>query len=359
MKSEFCSDALRILDSQGHADAALLPTVDDEKLLQMLKAMIRARRVDERRLQLQRRGDIGTFAPNKGQEAAQIGAVANLQPNDWFVPAFRELAALLWRGTPISQLLLYDSGYNEGGAVAEGKTDFPIAIPVATQLPHAAGIAYGIKYRGDSAVVMAFFGDGATSEGDFHEALNFAALHQLPLVFICQNNHWAISMPRERQTRSRTLAQKALAYEMPGVLVDGNDLFAVYAASGQAVDRARAGAGPTLIECDTYRIEVHTTADDPTRYRDQADVDAWIGRDPIERLLRYATARGIVDDAAIETFKAQVDEEFRAAWKDTERRIAELERAPLAMFDYLYEQPTPALEVQRARLQRYLQRGGA
>jgi pyruvate dehydrogenase E1 component alpha subunit len=358
LKSEFSTEVLRILDTEGRADTSLLPDVDDELLLQMLKAMIRARRVDEKRLELQRRGDIGTFAPVKGQEAAQIGAIANLQKNDWMIPAFRESAAMLWRGTPISQLLLYDAGYNEGGLIDGDSHDFPIAIPVATQLPHAAGIAYAAKYRGDAVVAMTFFGDGATSEGDFHEAMNFAALQQLPLVFICQNNHWAISVPRERQTRSRTLAQKALAYGMPGLLVDGNDLLAVYAACEDAVERARGGKGPTLIECDTYRMEVHTTADDPSRYRDQEEVEAWAARDPIDRVVSYARERGAIDDAAIEAFEQEVEEDIRNAWKEACQRMAELDGTPLAMFEHLYAEATPAVQAQREWYRRYLDRSG-
>lgn len=350
---------MRILDSGGKADESLLPAVGDDSLVQMLKAMIRARRVDQKRLELQRRGDIGTFAPVKGQEAAQIGAVAQLDKGDWMVPAFRESAAMLWRGTPIDQLFLYDAGYNEGGAIDEASHDFPIAIPVATQLPHAAGIAYAARYRGDGAIVMTFFGDGATSEGDFHEALNFAALHSLPVVFVCQNNHWAISVPRERQTRSRTLAQKALAYGMPGVIVDGNDLFAVYAASEHAAGRAREGEGPTLIECDTYRMEVHTTADDPTRYRDAEEVEAWAQRDPIDRVIRYARERGALDDGAIKSFEETVEEEIRHAWEEASKRMEELRSKPLAMFDHLYAESPEVLRGQRAWYEAYLNRDGA
>ncbi|MCB1676476.1 MAG: pyruvate dehydrogenase (acetyl-transferring) E1 component subunit alpha [Halioglobus sp.] len=358
MKSKFSTKALRILDSEGRADASLLPDIDDEFLVRMLKAMIRARRVDEKRLELQRRGDIGTFAPVKGQEAAQIGAIASLKDSDWMVPAFRESAAMLWRGTPVGQLLLYDAGYNEGGAIDKDSRDLPIAIPVASQLPHAAGIAYAAKYRRDSAVVMTFFGDGATSEGDFHEALNFAALQDLPVVFVCQNNHWAISTPRRRQTRSRTLAQKALAYGMPGLIVDGNDLLAVYAAGEHAVERARQGAGPTLIECDTYRMEVHTTADDPTRYRDEEEVTAWAERDPIARVTAYARERGAIDDSAIDAFKEQVEQEIHSAWEETSQYMAQLNKRPLAMFEHLYGAPGGALQAQRDWLERYLEGDG-
>jgi TPP-dependent pyruvate/acetoin dehydrogenase alpha subunit len=178
------------------------------------------------------------------------------------------------------------------------------------------------------------------------------------VVFVCQNNHWAISVPRERQTRSRTLAQKALAYGMPGVLVDGNDLFAVHAASEDAVQRAREGEGPTLIECDTYRMEVHTTADDPTKYRDDAEVEAWAERDPIDRVICYAREHSIVEAAVVEAFEEQVDEEIAKAWEETSQRIEQLAAEPMAMFDYLYESASPTVREQQSGYERYLDGGG-
>src|SRR4029453_2146309 len=170
----------------------------------------------------------------------------------------------------------------------------PITIPVSTQLPHAVGLAYAAQYKDDDAVVMAYFGDGATSEGDFHEAANFAGVWHVPIVFVCQNNQWAISVPLKKQTHSPTIAQKALAYGFPGIQVDGNDLLAVYAATRDAVDRARAGEGPTLIECVTYRLGVHTTADDPTKYRSDDEVKAWEKKDPMTRLVPYLEAKGLL-----------------------------------------------------------------
>jgi TPP-dependent pyruvate/acetoin dehydrogenase alpha subunit len=203
---------------------------------------------------LQRQGRIGTFAPIKGQEATQVGAVAALRKEDWLVPAFREAAAAIYRGTPLSDLFIFLAGYNEGGHIPEGQNDLPIAVPVAMQIPHAVGIAYGIKYRKQPHVVMTFFGDGATSEGDFHEGLNFAGVFNTPTVFVCQNNQWAISLPREKQTKSKTLAQKALAYGIPGIQVDGNDVLAVYAATQEAVERARSGKGPRPRNCTGWLL---------------------------------------------------------------------------------------------------------
>jgi pyruvate dehydrogenase E1 component alpha subunit len=302
--------------------------------------MLLGRRLDERMLRLQRQGRIGTFAPIKGQEASQLGSAFCLSPTDWMVPSFRETAAMVWRGWPIEKLLLYFSGYLEGGQPAPDQHDLPIAIPVSTQLPHAVGLAYAAQYRTDPAVVMVFFGDGATSEGDFHEALNVAGVWQVPVVFVCQNNQWAISVPLKKQTHSRTLAGKALAYGVPGIQVDGNDVLAVVAAGREAVERARGGDGPTLIECVTYRLGVHTTADDPTRYRSAEELAAWERKDPLTRFAAYLRTRGLLDEG----LEQEVDAEIAAA-------IARFEAAsppdPLRMFDHVYGRLPPDLERQR------------
>ena len=283
---------LSILDGDGRIDQKLMPDLSEAQLLHFHRSMLLSRRFDERLLSLQRQGRIGTFAPGKGQEASQIGAVAALRQEDWMVPSFRETAAAIYRGTSLSGLLLFLAGYNEGSRIPEGQNDLPICVPVGTQIPHAVGIAYGIKYRKKKQVVLTFFGDGATSEGDFHEGLNFAGVFNTPTIFLCQNNQWAISTPRAKQTRSQTLAQKALAYGFPGLQVDGNDVFAVYAAAQEAVERARSGEGPTLIECVTYRLSLHTTADDPTKYRSEEEVKKWAQRDPLPRLQAYLSEQG-------------------------------------------------------------------
>src|SRR5512145_2656962 len=305
LEPRFQVEYLSILDSDGNLDAALEPDLSDAELRRMHRAMLLGRRLDERMIRLQRQGRIGTFAPIKGQEASQMGSVFALRRTDWMVPSFRETAAMVWRGWPIEKLLLFFAGYVEGGQPAPEQHDLPVTIPVATQLPHAVGLAYAAQYRGDDVVVMAYFGDGATSEGDFHEALNFAGVWHVPVVFVCQNNQWAISVPLKKQTHSRTLAQKALAYGLPGIQVDGNDVLAVYAASQQAVARARAGDGPTLIECVTYRLGMHTTADDPTKYRSEEEVKEWERRDPLTRFAEYLKKRNLWR----EDLEAQVDEE--------------------------------------------------
>src|SRR2546426_4818836 len=296
LEPRFQVEHLSILDSEGNLDAALEPKLSDRDLRSLYRAMLLGRRLDERMVRLQRQGRIGTFAPIKGQEASQLGSVAAIRPSDWMVPSFRETASMIWRGWPIEKLLLYFAGYLEGGQPAPDQRDLPITIPVSTQLPHAVGLAYAAQYREDDVVVMAYFGDGATSEGDFHEALNFAGVWHVPVVFLCQNNQWAISVPLKKQTNSKTIAQKAIAYGFPGIQVDGNDMLAVYAASREAVDRARAGEGPTLIECVTYRLGGHTTADDPTKYRSTEEVAEWERRDPLTRFRAYLEKKDLLED---------------------------------------------------------------
>jgi len=350
VEPRFVVEYLSVLDSDGTLDAALEPALGPAELRAMYRAMLLGRRLDERMVRLQRQGRIGTFAPIKGQEAAQVGSVATLRPTDWMVPSFRETAAMLWRGWPIERLLAFFAGRLEGAQPAPGQRDLPVTIPVATQLPHAVGLAYAARYRGDDAVVMVYFGDGATSEGDFHEALNFAGVWHVPVIFVCQNNQWAISVPLKKQTHSRTLAQKALAYGIPGLQVDGNDVLAVYLASREAVDRARAGGGPTLIECITYRLGVHTTADDPTRYRSEEEVRAWERKDPLTRFTAYLEKKNLLPG----DLEAEVDEEIA-------RAVACFEALPpadpLTIFDHVYAAPPPHLMAQREEMARRLQAG--
>src|SRR6266511_569945 len=341
LEPRFTIEHLSILDSDGNLDAALDPKLAPGDLKALHRAMLLGRRLDERMVKLQRQGRIGTFAPIKGQEAAQIGSVATLQPTDWTVPSFRETAVMLWRGWPIEKLLLLFAGYLEGGQPGPQQRDLPIAIPVATQLPHAVGLAYAAQYRGD----------GATSEGDFHEAMNFAGVWHVPFVFICQNNQWAISVPVKKQTNSRTLAQKATAYGFPGIQVDGNDVLAVCAASREAVDRARAGGGPTLIECVTYRLGMHTTADDPTKYRSEEEVKAWERKEPLTRFSAYLEKKNLLEPG----LEQQVDEEIA-------RGVAAFEATPpadpLGIFAHVYAEPRPHLRAERAEMEERL-RGAA
>src|SRR5437899_5370270 len=343
LEPRFTVEYLSVLDAEGNLDSALDPGLPPAELKRLYRAMLLGRRLDERMVRLQRQGRIGTFAPIKGQEASQLGSVAAIRPSDWMVPSFRETASMIWRGWPIEKLLLYFAGYLEGGQPAPDQRDLPITIPVSTQLPHAVGLAYAAQYREADVVVMAYFGDGATSEGDFHEALNFAGVWHVPVVFVCQNNQWAISVPLKKQTNSRTIAQKALAYGFPSIQVDGNDVLAVYAASLEAVERARAGQGPTLIECVTYRLGVHTTADDPTKYRTDEEVKFWEQKDPLTRFRAYLEKKKLLE-ASLED---QVDEEIARA---VERFEAMPPADPLAMFDHAYAELPAHLAAQRAEL---------
>jgi pyruvate dehydrogenase E1 component alpha subunit len=340
LEPRFQVEYLSILDSDGNLDTALEPKLADTDLRSLYRSMLLGRRLDERMVRLQRQGRIGTFAPTKGQEAAQVGSIYTLRPTDWMVPSFRETAAMIWRGWPIEKLLLFFSGHLEGGQPAPDQHDLPITIPVATQLPHAVGLAYAAQYRGDDVVVMAYFGDGATSEGDFHEAMNFAGVWHVPVVFVCQNNQWAISVPLKKQTHSRTIAQKALAYGLPGIQVDGNDVLAVYAATREAVERARTGDGPTLIECVTYRLGVHTTADDPTKYRSDLEVAMWEQKDPLTRFRAYLEKRNLLEEG----LEQRVDDEIAEAVRRFE---ATPPADPLVMFDHAYAELPPDVQAQR------------
>lgn len=345
---------LSILDEQNNLDENLEPDISAEKLVELYRTMLFGRRFDERMLNLQRQGRIGTFPPIKGQEAAQMGAVFHLRPRDWLVPAFRETVAEIWRGRSPASVILYYNGFNEGTIIPEEQRDMPMAVPVGTQILHAVGLAYAAKYRGTDEIVMTFFGDGATSEGDFHEGLNCAAVFQSPVVFICQNNHWAISIPLHKQMHTATIAEKAPAYGMPGIRVDGNDVLAVYAAVEEACTRARNGEGPTLIECVTYRVLMHTTADDPSRYRSEEEVAEWQKKDPLPRFENYLEKKGVLDATGREDLEESVQQEIQEAVDTAEKQMKELGE-PMDMFDHLYEQLPPYLQRQKEELERRLQ----
>ena len=348
---------LSILDEKGKLDKNLEPEIPDELNLRLHRAMVCARRFDERLLNLQRQGRMGTFAPIKGQEASQLGAAAALKDADWIAPAFREMGAELWRGKSMVSVILTYAGYNECDPDEKGHNNLPVAIPVASQLLHAVGLAWAAKYRKTNDVAMTFFGDGATSEGDFHEAMNFAGVNQVPVIFVCQNNQWAISIPRSRQSRSKTLAQKALAYGFPGIQVDGNDILAVYSAACEAVERARSGKGPTMIECITYRLMMHTTADDPKRYRTEEEVKEWEAKDPLVRYQKYLKEKGIISDSKIEEVEAKVKEEIQKAVDRAEKLMKEY-TDPLIMFDHVYAEMPESLQAQKEELKEEINEAG-
>jgi pyruvate dehydrogenase E1 component alpha subunit len=337
---------ISILNENGELDAGLEPDIPEELLLKLHRTLLLSRKFDERLMNLQRQGRIGTFPPINGQEAAQLGAVALLRPSDWMVPAFRETAAEIWRGRSLESVIIYNNGYSEGAEIPQDLNNLPISVPVGSQILHAVGLGWAAKYRQTDDVAMTFFGDGATSEGDFHEGLNFAGVFQAPVIFVCQNNHWAISLPVAKQTRSKTLAQKALAYGMPGIQVDGNDILAVYAAAKEAVDRARAGQGPTLIECVTYRMAVHTTADDPKRYRTEKEVDKWRRRDPIVRFQKYLADKGLLSEDKIAGIESEVLEVIQAAVDGAEEKMKAL-GDPIDMFEHAYAEIPAYLKEQK------------
>ncbi len=310
-------------------------------------AMISARTYDHKGTALQKQGRLATYASFEGQEAAQVGAVASLQPDDWVVATYRDAAAMWMQGYPWVNLFLGRTGDERGGSPPEGVNVLPPSITVGAHMIHAVGIGWAERHQRSDRIAMTFFGDGATSEGDFHEAMNFAGVFQTPVVFVCQNNQYAISTPRHRQTASETIAQKADAYGIPGRQVDGNDLLAVRSASDEAVARARDGDGPTLIEAVTFRVGAHTTADDPGRYRDRAEEDEWRGRDPIDRVRRY------LEGAGEWTAEWQLELEEEAA-AEIEAAIAEAEALdPLEaadLFAGMFATPTVQLERQRTML---------
>lgn len=346
-------DYLSILDEKGVLDSELEPDIEPDLLVNLYRAMLLARRFDERMLNLQRQGRIGTFAPTSGQEAAHLGAVAPMRQSDWLVPAFRETGAEIWRGRSLESVVAFFNGFNEGSEIPPEINNLPISVPVGSQILHAVGIAWGMKYRQTDDVAVVFFGDGATSQGDFHEGLNFAAVFEVPVIFVCQNNQWAISIPRSRQTRSKTLAQKAIGYGMPGIQVDGNDILAVYAASQEAIARARAGRGPTLIECVTYRMSVHTTADDPKRYRSDEEVESWKKKDPLIRFQSYLENKKLATTASLAQMEADVLAEIQNAVDHAESQMKKMVD-PMVMFDHLYADMPPYLRSQKKAFRRRL-----
>lgn len=329
----FSVEWLQILDEDGNCDEELRPSLDDKQIKALYEWMVLARTFDEKAFKLQREGRLGTYASILGQEAAQIGSAYALRPSDWMFPAFREPGASFVRGLPMRMIFQYWAGDERGSEIPEGLNDFPITIPVATQIPIAVGVAMAAQSRNDPIAVMAYMGDGATSKGDFHEGLNFAGVFAAPVVFVCQNNQWAISVPRSRQSAAKTLAQKAIAYGFPGIQVDGNDVFAVYRATHEALDRARSGKGPTLIECLTYRLGDHTTADDASRYRSRDEVDRWKRKDPIERLRIYMEKGGLWNKAYDQTVRSEAKARVESAVHEEESFPP---AEPLDMFRFTY-----------------------
>jgi pyruvate dehydrogenase E1 component alpha subunit len=347
---------LSILDAAGNVDEALEPAIPAGDLRRLYRTFLLARRFDERMLRLQRQGRVGTFGPIKGHEGAVLGSVYALRSTDWMIPYYREWPAYMWRGFPLDNLVLYYAGFSEGMRIPDGARDLPLCIPIASQIPHAVGLAYASRYKGEDSIGLVYLGDGATSHGDCQEAMNFAGVFQAPLVFFVLNNQWAISLPCSRQTKARTLAQKAVAYGFPGIQVDGNDLLACYVATREAVERARQGQGPTLIEAVTYRLSMHTTADDPTKYRADDEVKRWEAKEPLPRFRRYLERKGILDESGHAALEAEVEAEIREA---IERAEARMQPDLLDVFEHVYAERPASLEAQRQELVRLLEETGS
>ncbi len=344
-------ERFQVLAEDGQANPEWDPKLSGPDLQRLYGLMLTTRTADLKALKLQRQGRMGTFAPSLGHEACQVGSAFALQKRDWVFPYFRDLGTYITLGLPLKYYYLYWMGNEEGMHIPADLNIFTISVPVGSHLPHAVGCAMAMKLRKEEAAAVAYFGDGATSEGDFSEALNFAGVFQTPNVFICFNNQYAISTPVQRQTAAETIAQKALAFGFAGIQVDGNDVLAMYLATKEAREKARAGGGPTLIEAFTYRMGNHTTSDDASRYRTESEVGEWAKRDPLERFKLYLKNRNLWD----EPFESRVQKE---ADELVNHAVAEAEGTPPPgpedLFVHTYKEMPPDLAEQLAELRESL-----
>ncbi|MEV4629720.1 pyruvate dehydrogenase (acetyl-transferring) E1 component subunit alpha [Micromonospora sp. NPDC049523] len=342
-------EPVRMIDEQGNRlpERSDYPEPSADALRELYRRMVIGRRFDLQATTLTKQGRLAVYPSSRGQEACQVGAMLAVRPTDWVFPTYRESMALVSRDIdPVEVLTLLRGDWHCGYDPAARRTA-PQCTPLATQTVHAAGVAYGEAYQGHDTVALAFIGDGATSEGDFHEGVNFAAVFKAPVVFFVQNNRYAISVPLSRQTAAPSLAYKGVGYGVPSEQVDGNDPVAVLAVLNRAVAHARAGNGPFLVEAHTYRMEPHTNADDASRYRDGAEVDAWRDRDPIARLAAYLRHLGVLDDGA----EAGIAAEAEAYAADLRARMnVQPTVDPLSLFDHVFAEPTPQLVEQREQV---------
>jgi pyruvate dehydrogenase E1 component alpha subunit len=334
-----------VLDADGKV-VGVMPEFAREpaELLRLYRALVLTRTFDTKAIALQRTGRLGTYASSLGQEAISVGVAAAMQPSDVFVPSFREHGAQLWRGVTLKELFLYWGGDERGNDFAGPREDFPNCVPVGSHVPHAVGVALAFRLRGEKRAAVCVFGDGATSKGDVAEALNMAGVWKAPAVFVINNNAWAISVPREKQSAAATLAQKAIAAGIPGEQVDGNDVIAVRAVTERALARARQGLGPTLIEAVTYRLCDHTTSDDASRYRDDAEVSRHWPAEPVVRLRNYLTHSDLWDKDKEE---ALLQECGRAVEQAADDYLTTPPQPPSAIFDHIYAEAPAELVEQR------------
>jgi len=343
----------RILDDEGRIlNPGYMTEISDDQLVAAYRGMLFARTADLMTVSYQRQGRIFTYPPNYGQEAIHAAAAQVMRPDDWLVPAFREMGAWLAKGATLKDIFLYFMG-NEVGSKWSGATHFlPMSVPIASQLLHAAGIGYAIQYDKKDETVFAFVGDGGTSEGDFHEALNFASVWKAPVVFIVQNNQFAISMPFRMQTASDGIAVKSVAYGMPGIRVDGNDFPAMLKVIREAADHCRKGNGPVLIEAVTYRKGAHTTSDDPTKYRTKEEEELWDQKDPLKRLKNLLISKNLWTEEEETVLTRQYSEEV-------DRQFVEAENYPPYplddVFSYLYADMPQDLRKQKVEHEKFLQ----
>lgn len=335
----------RFLDPQGIPEQTLPAFAQDpDYLISLYRMMLLTRLFDKKAIALQRTGKIGTYPSNLGQEGLGVGIGAAMLAQDIFVPYYREYGTQFWRGVKMEEILLYWGGDERGSCFENTPQDFPLCVPIASQTLHAAGAAFAVKYRKEKKVVVTVVGDGGTSRGDFYEAMNFAGAWELPVVFVINNNQWAISVARSAQTKAHTLAQKAIAAGLPGIQIDGNDVIAVNHAVKEAVEQARQGGGASVIEALSYRMGDHTTADDATRYRQNEEKAHYEQADPVMRLKNYLSAQGYWDETREQALLATLTETVQAAADNFEKITPQ----PVsAMFDYLYETLPQAYQAQR------------
>ena len=341
---QFPVEYMQILDEDGNLDKNLAPDITEDTLKVMYHMMTLVRTFDRKLFNLQRSGKIGTYAEVRGEEGSEVGSGLAMEKTDWMVPSFRETGVSLTRGADRVKVVLAWNGDCRGYLGEHGKArDLPVNIPIGTQLLHAAGIAWACKLKGEKNAVVTYCGDGGTSEGDFHEALNFAGVYKLPVIFMVQNNQWAISTPRKVQTAAETIAQKAIGYGIKGIQIDGNDVVGVYYAVKEALARAKNGEGATLIESVTYRMGDHTTSDDASRYRTDEEVKPWEKKDPILRLKLYLQKNGMWTDEYGKWVQDECDKEVNEA---VDKALSTPLPPPEDLFRYIYEKPTQDLEEQ-------------
>jgi pyruvate dehydrogenase E1 component alpha subunit len=343
---------LRVINNEGKIiNKKWMPELGDQQILKAYKDMLFARVADNMAVSYQRQGRMYTYPPNLGQEGIAIALGNIINEEDWLVPAFRELGAWLAKGATLKDIFLYYKGNENGSAFHTAKKLLPVSVPIASQLLHAVGIAYAVKFKKENDVVYTICGDGGTSEGDFHEALNFASVWKVPVVFLIQNNQFAISVPFSKQSASVNIAVKSMAYGIPGIKVDGNDFFAMYSALDYVQKYAREGKGPVLIEALTYRKGAHTTSDDPTKYRTKEEEDKWALTDPLNRLKKFCQEKNLFTDEEEKTWT----EQFK---KEVDRSFEEAENSPPTtlddVFKYTYVDIPEDLKVQQMECEKFL-----